>query len=108
MATGLFVMAAEGATYAIVPLVKDRVTGQIAGNVGAYGTVGAVSYLTLYSLLPEGDAGNRIFFGSIGTVGLIVALLCAFFLKELKGSHGEGDAPEVAAHQVPVSRQREL
>lgn len=108
MLTGLFVMAAEGATYAIVPLVKDRVTGQIAGNVGAYGTVGAVSYLTLYSLLPEGDAGNRIFFGTLGTVGLIVALLCAFFLKDLKGSHGEHDEPEVTAHNLPVSRQRQL
>jgi NNP family nitrate/nitrite transporter-like MFS transporter len=87
MATGLFVMAAEGATYAIVPLVKQRVTGQIAGNVGAYGTVGAVCYLTLYSLLPQSEAGNQIFFQTLGIVGLIVAFLCAFFLKEPKASH---------------------
>lgn len=84
MLTGLSVMAAEGATYAIVPLVKERVTGQIAGNVGAYGTVGAVCYLTIYSLLPEGEAGNKIFFATLGTIGLIVAFLNAFFLKEPK------------------------
>lgn len=87
MATGLCVMAAEGATYAIVPLVKERVTGQIAGNVGAYGTVGAVSYLTLYSLVPEGEAGNKIFFATLGITGLIVAFLNAFYLKEPEHSH---------------------
>lgn len=107
MVTGLFVMAAEGATYAIVPLVKDRVTGQIAGNVGAYGTVGAVTYLTLYSLLPQSDAGNRIFFSTLGIVGLIVAFLCAFFLKELEGSHGEDEA-EMTVPRVPVSEHREF
>ena len=32
----LFVQAASGATYAMVPLVKQEITGQVAGNVGAY------------------------------------------------------------------------
>ena len=100
MAAGFCVMASEGATYAIVPLVKPRITGQIAGNVGAYGTVGAVTYLTVYSLLPEGDAGNRIFFSMLGIVGLIVAFLCGFLLKEVKGDHGEEELAEdgIAAH----------
>lgn len=48
MVASFFVMATEGATYAIVPLVKHRITGQIAGNVGAYGNVGAVAYLTIF------------------------------------------------------------
>ena len=47
MACSFFVQAAEGATFALVPLVKPRITGQIAGNVGAYGNVGAVAYLTI-------------------------------------------------------------
>jgi len=102
MATGLFVMAAEGATYAIVPLVKERVTGQIAGNVGAYGSVGSVSYLTIYSLLPEGDAGNRIFFATMGTVGVIVALLCAFFLRDPNSHEME---PAVGGTNIPRYRQ---
>jgi MFS transporter, NNP family, nitrate/nitrite transporter len=89
MLASFFVMAAEGATYAIVPLVKRRVTGQIAGNVGAYGNVGAVAYLTIYSLLPEGGGGDQFFFQMLGVVALIVASLCAFFLKEPTGGHGE-------------------
>ena len=97
MLCSFFVQAGEGSTFAIVPLVKRRVTGQIAGNVGAYGNVGAVVYLTLFSLLPEGDIGNRIFFEVLGEAGMIVAFLCAFFLKEPEGSfadHHEGEAVE--------------
>ena len=74
-------MAAEGATYAIVPLVKKRVTGQIAGNVGAYGNVGAVIYLTIYSLLPEGVNSDRIFFQLLGALALVAAFVNAFFLN---------------------------
>lgn len=89
MACSFFVQAAEGSTFAMVPLVKRRVTGQIAGNVGAYGNVGAVAYLTIYSLLPEGIAGDRIFFQVLGTAGVIVSFLCFFFMREPKGSFSE-------------------
>jgi MFS transporter, NNP family, nitrate/nitrite transporter len=89
MVASFFVMAAEGATYAIVPLIKKRVTGQIAGNVGAYGNVGAVIYLTIYSLLPQGVNSDRIFFQILGAVALVVAFINAFFLKEPTSSHGE-------------------
>ena len=34
MACSFFVQAGEGSTFAIVPLVKRRITGQVAGNVG--------------------------------------------------------------------------
>ena len=97
MVASFFVMATEGATYAIVPLIKPRITGQIAGNVGAYGNVGAVAYLTIYSFLPEGGTGDRIFFQMLGMVGLIVASLIAFMLKEPRGGHGAVDPlPELA------------
>ena len=103
MIASFFVMAAEGATYAIVPLIKRRVTGQIAGNVGAYGNVGAVAYLTIYSFLPEGAVGDKIFFQMLGVVGLISASLCAFILKEPEGSHEEEEvemtAPALAERQ---------
>ncbi len=94
MACSFFVQAGEGSTFAIVPLVKRRITGQVAGNVGAYGNVGAVAYLTLFSLLPEGDAGNRIFFQVLGIAAMVVAFLCFFVLREPKGSfaeHHEGE-----------------
>lgn len=101
MACSFFVQAAEGSTYAIVPLIKRRVTGQIAGNVGAYGNVGAVCYLTLYSVLPAGAAADRTFFQVLGIAGLVVGFLCAFFLKEPKGSfaafhEGEEDLEPIA------------
>lgn len=93
MLASFFVMAAEGATFAIVPLVKRRITGQIAGNVGAYGNVGAVAYLTLYSLLPQGVAGDKIFFQVLGVSAIIVACLNAFTLKEPAASHEEASEP---------------
>lgn len=111
MACSFFVQAGEGSTFAIVPLIKRRVTGQVAGNVGAYGNVGAVCYLTLYSFLPEGAVGNQIFFQTLGVAGLIVAFLCAFFLKEPKGSfaeHHEGDDElELATEDVLMSVDRQ-
>jgi NNP family nitrate/nitrite transporter-like MFS transporter len=104
MLASFFVQAGEGSTFAIVPLIKRRVTGQIAGNVGAYGNVGAVAYLTLYSFL-EGAAGNRIFFQTLGLTAMVVAFLCAFFLKEPKGSfaeHHEDEGGEIAAPSRPI------
>ena len=108
MLASFFVQAGEGATFAMVPLVKKRVTGQIAGLVGAYGNVGAVAYLTTFSLLPMWMGGgkdpsaeiiassNSAFFQILGTAGLIVAFLCFFFLKEPKGSFAEEHADEKA------------
>lgn len=51
MMCSFFVQAGEGAVFAMVPLVKRRMTGQIAGMVGAYGNVGAVTFLTVYSFV---------------------------------------------------------
>jgi MFS transporter, NNP family, nitrate/nitrite transporter len=103
MASSFFVQAGEGSTFAIVPLIKRRVTGQIAGNVGAYGNVGAVAYLTLYSLLPAGDVGNQIFFQTLGIGAIIVTFLCWFFLKEPKGSfaeHHEGEQATIEPEKL--------
>ncbi len=110
MACSFFVQASEGSTFAMVPLIKPRITGQIAGNVGAYGNVGAVAYLTTRLLLTESSeaanggealmsAVNAGFFQVLGTAGLIVAFLCIFFLKEPKNSFADshmGDSEDVA------------
>ncbi len=106
MTCSLFVQSGEGSTFALVPLVKRRITGQVAGNVGAYGNVGAVSYLTIRSLLPgwiaDGgeitpaviDQSNVIFFQILGVTGLIVGITCAIFLQEPKGSFAESHEGE--------------
>lgn len=51
MFCSFFVQAGEGAVFAVVPLIKRRMTGQIAGMAGAYGNVGAVIYLTVLSFV---------------------------------------------------------
>lgn len=47
----IFVQAAEGAIFAIVPLIKRHMTGQIAGIVGAYGNAGAIVFLTVLTFV---------------------------------------------------------
>jgi NNP family nitrate/nitrite transporter-like MFS transporter len=89
MFAAYFAQAGCGATYGIVPLIKKEATGQIAGNVGAYGNFGGVVYLTIYSL-----TNPATLFTTMGIAALICAFMCAFFLKEPKGSfaeHHEGE-----------------
>ena len=112
MACSFFVQAGEGSTFAIVPLVKRRITGQVAGNVGAYGNVGAVAYLTIFSLLPEWLGGgtnpspaiiaqaNTTFFQIMGTMAIVVAFLCWFILKEPEGSFAEHHEGEEEDHNL--------
>ena len=116
MACSFFVQASEGSTFAIVPLVKRRITGQIAGNVGAYGNVGAVAYLTTRLLLVDSSAAanggeavmsqvNSGFFQVLGVAGLIVAFLCIFFLEEPQGSfaeHHEGEEHYMHPHPTAL------
>jgi MFS transporter, NNP family, nitrate/nitrite transporter len=79
-----FAQAGCGATYSIVPLIKKEATGQIAGNVGAYGNFGGVVYLTIFSL-----TNAKTLFAVMGISALVCASLCAFFLKEPQGSFAE-------------------
>lgn len=83
MACSFFVQAGEGAVFAVVPLIKRRLTGQIAGMTGAYGNVGAVFYLTVLSMVDYSS-----FFMVIAATAVLgfVALL---FLSEPKGHMAE-------------------
>lgn len=81
---GIFSKAGSGAVYAMVPLVKRRMTGQIAGMVGAFGNVGAVIFLTVNSLVSYDQ-----FFFFIGIVAAFVLALILLFLDEPKGSMAE-------------------
>jgi MFS transporter, NNP family, nitrate/nitrite transporter len=84
MLSALFAQAGCGATYGMAPLIKKEITGQIAGNIGAYGNFGGVVYLTVFSLT---DASTLFATMSIGA--LMCAFLCAFLLKEPRNSFAE-------------------
>ena len=79
MGCSFFVQAGEGAVFAMVPLVKRRMTGQIAGMAGAYGNVGAVSFLTVLSFVSP-----QTFFMTIGAAAVVTACAVFFFLDEPK------------------------
>lgn len=98
MFSAYFAQAGCGATYGIVPLIKKDITGQIAGNVGAYGNFGAVIYLTVFSLT---DAPTL--FTTMGIAALVCACMCAFFLKEPKGSFAEDYETAAAEQTLPSS-----
>ncbi len=85
MACSFFVQAGEGAVFAVVPLIKRRLTGQIAGMTGAYGNVGAVVYLTIFTLV---DA-STFFLVIAGTA--VLGFVSLLFLTEPDGHMAEVD-----------------
>ena len=82
MTSAYFAQAGCGATFGMVPLIKREVTGQISGNVGAYGNFGGVVYLTVLSF-----SNASTFFAVMGTMAVICGFLCSFFLLEPKLEH---------------------
>ncbi|UTA46880.1 NarK family nitrate/nitrite MFS transporter [Simiduia sp. 21SJ11W-1] len=83
MACSFFVQAGEGAVFAVVPLIKRRLTGQIAGMTGAYGNVGAVVYLTVLSFVDY----SSFFFVIAGTA--VLGFVTLLFMEEPSGHIAE-------------------
>lgn len=83
MACSFFVQAGEGAVFATVPLIKRRMTGQIAGMTGAYGNVGAVTYLTILSFVDY----QTFFYVIAGTA--VIGLVALMFMEEPSGKIAE-------------------
>jgi NNP family nitrate/nitrite transporter-like MFS transporter len=81
---GVFSKAGSGAVYAMVPLIQRRMTGQIAGMVGAFGNVGGLLFLTVNSLVSYDQ-----FFMFIGLVSTFVFVLIVVFLEEPQGQIAE-------------------
>lgn len=75
----LFVQAGCGAVFAVVPLIKRRMTGQIAGLAGAYGNTGALFFLTMNTFIDI-----HSFFYMLAAAAFI-GLLFVQFLREPKG-----------------------
>lgn len=80
----LFVNAGNGAVFAVVPLIKRRLTGQVAGMSGAYGNVGAVCFLTVLSFVSP-----QVFFFVIGGAALFSLLIAMLFMEEPSGQMAE-------------------
>jgi NNP family nitrate/nitrite transporter-like MFS transporter len=83
MACSFFVQSGEGAVFAVVPLIKRRLTGQIAGMTGAYGNVGAVTYLTVLSFVDY----STFFLVIAGTA--VVGFIALLMMEEPKGHIAE-------------------
>lgn len=83
MGCSFFVQSGEGAVFAAVPLIKRRMTGQIAGMTGAYGNVGAVVYLTVLSVVEY-----RTFFFIIAATA-VLGFITLLFMKEPSGQMAE-------------------
>src|SRR5699024_11888303 len=72
----VFVQGAEGATFGIIPSIKRCLTGQISGMAGAYGNVGAVFYLFIYTFVVPNQFFYIIAFGAFLSV-----IWCYFHLS---------------------------
>jgi MFS transporter, NNP family, nitrate/nitrite transporter len=83
MSCSCFVSGGCGAVFAMVPLIKRRMTGQIAGMVGAYGNVGGVLFLTILSFVTP-----SLFFLVMHGVAIAV-LMAVQFIDEPKGHMAE-------------------
>lgn len=96
MFCSFFVQAGEGAVFAMVPLVKRRMTGQIAGMAGAYGNVGGVTFLTIYSFV---DAST--FFMVIAACAAVVFFIIQL-LEEPQG-HMSEVLPDGSVQQIELT-----
>ncbi|RMD71565.1 MAG: NarK family nitrate/nitrite MFS transporter [Gammaproteobacteria bacterium] len=97
MLCSFFVQSGEGAVFALVPLVKRRLTGQVAGMAGAYGNVGAVTFLTVLSFVSP-----QAFFMTIALASLVALAAVALFLKEPAG-HMVEVLPDGTVHMIEVT-----
>ncbi|TQV78583.1 MFS transporter [Denitrobaculum tricleocarpae] len=106
IACSFFVQGAEGATFGIIPSIKRRVTGQIAGMAGAYGNVGAVFYLFIFMYVTPSQ-----FFFIIAAGAFISWAVCALWLREPQGGFGDeyviSSVDEAIANEAQLRRETE-
>lgn len=98
LVTSLFAQAGNGAVFALVPLIRPKAAGQVAGLTGAYGNVGGIVFLaTLLFVTPQS------FFLVMAAASAAVFVACRW-LVEPAGSH---DGPAVALPTPASSKAAE-
>jgi NNP family nitrate/nitrite transporter-like MFS transporter len=104
MGCSIFGQAGNGAVYAVVPLVKKRVSGQISGLVGAYGNIGGIAFLTVLLFVTP-----RVFFLVIAGASVLATVLGRFlvepansFSSVLHTEHAPAPVDLVPAGLVPM------
>jgi NNP family nitrate/nitrite transporter-like MFS transporter len=95
-ACAFFVLGGAGSVFAVVPLIKRRLTGQIAGMAGAYGNVGSVLFLTVLSFVSP-----QIFFTVIAA-SAVVCIGIVSWLDEPRGTMAEVH-PDGTVQMIEVS-----
>lgn len=80
MCCSFFLGSAAGCVFAVVPLIRRSLTGQIAGIVGAYGNIGAVIFLTVFSFV-----STPVFFLTIAA-SIAITAVAAMWLEEPKST----------------------
>ena len=84
MFCSFFGQAGSGAVFAMVPLIKRRLTGQVAGMVGAYGNIGGVVFLTVLSFVSP-----QIFFMTLAGTSVVAMIITQLALREPEGTMTE-------------------
>jgi MFS transporter, NNP family, nitrate/nitrite transporter len=101
----LFVQAAEGTSFGIVPYIDPPSTGSISGIVGAGGNVGAVGFGLSFRQLNYKQAFN--------IMGLVIIASCGLsFFINIKGCSGllfgTDDVPVAKAETIQVPAKGEV
>ncbi len=103
VACSFFMQASEGAVFAMVPLVKKPVTGQIAGFVSAYGNLGSLFFLAVRWYF-----GMNVVFFCMALAAFTVGILTFFVLSQeenrVGGPWGTGEMLLVDALPPNFSR----
>ena len=81
----------------MLPMIKRRLTGQIAGMVGAFGNVGGVLFLTIYSIVDV-----SAFFLIAAASAVLGLALTALFLDEPRGQIAE-EMPDGTIAMIDVT-----
>jgi MFS transporter, NNP family, nitrate/nitrite transporter len=96
IAASVFVQAGNGAVFAMVPLIKRRVGGQISGIAGSYGNIGGVVFASVlfFTVDPAHPEGNTVLlFSVIAAVAAIVMVLCRWLPEPEVEATGSMQSP---------------